>query len=283
MLEFKHGKTIGSLVGHAIMDLILYSVFDAFKNYVANLGFSSIQSTDLKVIIGIGSLFGIGFFTAILLNQLKNYVKRNKENTLESDKSISHNDKTQTISTTKKLGSPSIVEGIQKYENRDYLPKLNQLIANATETVDMSALSYYLMILDHSNVIKKALKKGTKFTLLILDTNSKEVEKYIQTLENGKYLKQHINSVLEILCELKKELKNKDNLMIKTYDSFQKHNIIIIDKDTEYALVKVEYYNFDNPKTRANKIAYKVDNPDFYESSLTDYNELLEKSKDYIC
>jgi len=157
------------------------------------------------------------------------------------------------------------------------------LIANATETVDMSALSYYLMILDHSNVIKKALKKGTKFTLLILDTNSKEVEKYIQTLENGKYLKQQINSVLEILCELKKELKNKDNLMIKTYDSFQKHNIIIIDKDTEYALVKVEYYNFDNPKTRANKIAYKVDNPDFYESSLTDYNELLEKSKDYIC
>ena len=147
----------------------------------------------------------------------------------------------------------------------------------------MSTLSYYLMILDHSNVIKKALKKGTKFTLLILETNSKEVEKYIQTLENGKYLKQHINSVLEILCELKKELKNKDNLMIKTYDSFQKHNIIIIDKDTEYALVKVEYYNFDNPNTRANKIAYKVDNPDFYESSLIDYNELIEKSTDYNC
>ena len=160
MLKFKHGKTIGSRVGHAIMDFILYSVFDAFKNYVAHLGFSSIQTTDLKVIIGIVSLFGIGFFTAILLNQLKNYVKRNKENTLESDKSISHNDKTQTISTTKKLGSPSIVEGIQKYENHDYLPKLNQLIANATETVDMSALSYYLMILDHSNVIKKGLKKG---------------------------------------------------------------------------------------------------------------------------
>ena len=82
--------------------------------------------------------------------------------------------------------------------------------------------------------------------------------------------------------ELKKEL-NKDNLTIKTYDSFQKHNIIIIDKDTENALVKVEYYNFDNPKTRPNKITYKVDNPDFYESSLMDYNELLEKSKDYVC
>jgi hypothetical protein len=281
-LEFRHGKTIGSFVGHAIMNFILYSVFNVFKNYVANSGFSSIQTIDLKVIIGIGSLFGIGFFTAILLNQLKNYVKRKKENTLEIDKCLSNN-KTRTISNTKKLGSPSIVEGIKKYENRDYLPKLNQLIANANKTVDMSALSYYLMILDHVNVIKKALKKGTKFTLLILDTNSKEVEKYSQTLEDGKYLKQHINSVLKILCELKKELKNKDNLMIKTYDSFQKHNIIIIDKDTEYALVKVEYYIFDNPETRANKLAYKVDNPDFYESSLTDYKELLEKSKDYIC
>ena len=37
------------------------------------------------------------------------------------------------------------------------------------------------------------------------------------------------------------------------------------------------------PTTRPNKITYKVDNPDFYESSLMDYNELLEKSKDYVC
>ena len=72
-------------------------------------------------------------------------------------------------------------------------------------------------------------------------------------------------------------------LTIKTYDSFQKYGIIIIDKDTENALVKVEQYNFDNPNTRRNKIAYKVDNPDFYESSLSEYNELLEKSKEYVC
>ena len=48
-------------------------------------------------------------------------------------------------------------------------------------------------------------------------------------------------------------------------------------------MVKVEQYNFDNPNTRRNKIAYKVDNPDFYESSWIEYNELLEKSKDYVC
>ena len=96
-------------------------------------------------------------------------------------------------------------------------------------------------------------------------------------------MKNHINSTLEILCELKKELKDKDNLTIKTYDSFQRLGIIIIDKDKENALIKVEEYNLFNPDTRRNKIAYKVDNPDFYESSLMDYNELLEKSKDYVC
>jgi len=198
------------------------------------------------------------------------YLERRKE-------SINENKQNQEKTITK----PNT--GIQYYNTRDDLPKFKELIDSATKTVDMSALSYYLMILGQSNVIKKALKKGRKFTFLILDVNSKEVDKYIQTLENAKDLKNHINSTLEILCELKKELKDKDNLTIKTYDSFPKHGITLIDKDTENALVKVEYYNFDNPKTRANKIAYKVDNPDFYESSLTDYNELLEKSKDYIC
>jgi DNA-binding transcriptional regulator GbsR (MarR family) len=147
----------------------------------------------------------------------------------------------------------------------------------------MSGLSFTLMILQHFNVIKKALKKGRKFTFLILDVDSKEVEKYSQTFENAKELKNHINSTLEILCELKNELKDKNNLTIKTYDLYQKYGIIIIDKDTENSLVKVEQYNLGNPNTRQNKIAYKVDNPDFYESSWIEYNELLEKSKDYVC
>jgi len=179
---------IGLLVGHAIMDFILFSVFDAFKNYLANLGFSSIQTTDLKVIIGIGSLVGIGLFTGILLNTLNNYLKHKKERTLEIEKPLSMDNQTQsqqTISVTKKLGNPSIAEIIQQYENRDTLPKFKELIASATETVDMSGLSFTLMILQHSDVIEKALKKGRKFTFLILDADSKEVKKYSQTLENG--------------------------------------------------------------------------------------------------
>jgi len=184
----------------------------------------------------------------------------------------------------KEIGKPNRIDnGIQQYESRDDLPKFKELIAIATETVDMSGLSFTLMILQHSNVIKKALKKGRNITFLILDVNSKEVDKYSQTLENVIDLKNHINSTIEILCKLKKELKDKDNLTIKTYDSFQRHGIIIIDKDKENALVKVEKYDFDNPSSRQNKIAYKVDNPDFYESSLNAYNELLEKSTDYNC
>ena len=222
-----------------------------------------------------------------IIERLFNHLKKRKEKPTGIEKSISMNNNgtqsQQTMSVTKKLGSPRIIEGIQQYENSDELPKFKELMTNATETVDMSGLSFTLMILQHFNVIKKALKKGRKFTFLILDVDSKEVEKYCQTFDNAKDLKNHINSTLENLCELKKELKDKNNLTIKTYDLFQKYGIIIIDKDTENALVKVEQYNFDNPNTRRNKIAYKVDNPDFYESSWIEYNELLEKSKDYVC
>lgn len=88
----------------------------------------------------------------------------------------------QTISVFKKLGSPTIIEGIQQYENSDELPKFKELMTSAKETVDMSGLSFTLMILQHFNVIKKALKKGRKFTFLILDVNSKEVENIVRLL-----------------------------------------------------------------------------------------------------
>ena len=205
-----------------------------------------------------------------IIEGLIHHLKKRKEKPTNIEKSISTNNNEtqsqQTISVTKKLDSSRIIEGIQKYENSDELPKFKELMASAMETVDISGLSFTLMILQHSNVIKKALKKGRKFTFLILDADSKEVEKYSQTFENAKNLKNHIDSTLEILCELKKELKNKNNLTIKTYDSFQKYGIVIIDKDTENALVKVEQYNFYDPNTRRNRIAYRIDNPDFYES-----------------
>ena len=222
-----------------------------------------------------------------IIERLIHHLKKGKEKPRDIEKSISTNNNEtqsqQTISVTKKLGSPRIIEGLQQYENSDELPKFKELMTSATETVDMSGLSFALMILQHFNVIKKALEKGRKFTFLILDVDSKEVDKYSQTFENAKDLKNHINSTLEILCELKKELKDKNNLTIKTYDLFQRHGIIIIDKDKKNTLVKVEYYNLDNPDTRRNRIAYKVDNPDFYGSSCIEYNELLEKSKNYVC
>jgi hypothetical protein len=287
-LGFKHAKNIGLSIGQGIMDFILFSFLEDIRNFLTNyFSNTNIPTTDWKVIAGFIRLVGATSIGTILIIRLYHYLKKKKEKTIEIEKPTltnnNENQSQQTISVTKKLGSPRITEGIQEYENRDELPKFKELITSATETVDMSGLSFTLMILQHSNVIKKALKKGRKFTFLILDKDSKEVEKYSQTFENAKDLKNHINSTLDILCELKKELKDKDNLIIKTYDSFQKYGIIIIDKDNENALIKVEEYNLVNPDTRRNKIAYKVDNPDFYESSWIEYNELFEKSKDYVC
>ena len=99
----------------------------------------------------------------ILIKRLIHHLKKRKEKPTNIEKSISTNNNEtqsqQTISVTKKLDSSRIIEGIQKYENSDELPKFKELMASAMETVDISRLSFTLMILQHSNVIEKALKK----------------------------------------------------------------------------------------------------------------------------
>jgi hypothetical protein len=47
----------------------------------------------------------------------------------------------------KEIGKPNRIDnGIQQYGSRDDLPKFKELIASATDTVDMSGLSFTLMI-----------------------------------------------------------------------------------------------------------------------------------------
>jgi len=175
------------------MDFFLFSFLEELRNSLTNYFYdSNLPTTEWKVTAGIIGLIGATSIGTLLIIRLYHYLKKKKEKAIEIEKAISTNNnetQSQTISVTKKLGSPRIVEGIQQYENRDELPKFKELIATATETVEMSGLSFTLMILQHSNVIKNALKKGRKFTFLILDVNSKEVDKYSQTLENANDLK----------------------------------------------------------------------------------------------
>ena len=142
------------------MEFILFVFYEQLKNYVlnifANYDFSNI---DFKVAVGIISLIGVISTGIILIERLIHHRKKGKEKPTDIEKSIStNNNKTQsqqTISVTKKIGSPRIIEGIQQYENSDELPKFKELMASATETVDISGLSFTLMILQHFNVIKK--------------------------------------------------------------------------------------------------------------------------------
>ena len=181
-----------------------------------------------------------------------------------------------------KLGHPHSFENdIYYYNSREDLPKFNDFINYATESIDISAITSTLMILQHSNVIKNALKKGIKFTFLLLDKNSEHIDTYKKILKNSEDLENQISTSIERLCGIKKELDTY-NLAIKTYDLFENVGIIVVDKNKDKALIKIEEYNSDNPNRRRNELAFKIHNTDFYESSLTEYNKLLDESKD-VC
>ena len=133
-LDYKSGIIfmLGSIATHYI-DNFLNNLDPFLKQKVFN-----IELFDLILLI----VFSVGILIIVIdiINRIRH--KINQEKALEIEQPISNNkNEISSLSITKKLGSPRIDEGIQKYENRDDLPKLNQLIANATKTVDMSALS----------------------------------------------------------------------------------------------------------------------------------------------
>ena len=98
-----------------------------------------------------------------IIERFIHHLNKRKEKQTDIEKSLSTNNNEtqsqQTISVTKTLGSSRIIEGMQQYKNSDELPKFKELMSSTTETVDMSGLSFTLMILQHFNVIKKVLKK----------------------------------------------------------------------------------------------------------------------------
>ena len=180
------------------------------------------------------------------------------------------------------LGHPKFKNNIYHYNSREELPKFSDLINYATESVDICAISSTLMILQHSDVIKKSIRKGIKFTFLLFDKYSEHLGTYKKILENSEDLENQITTSMKQLCKMKKEF-GSNNLIIKTYNSFERTGIIIVDKNNERAIIKIEEYNVGNPNSRRNEIVFKTRNPKYYQSFLDSYNSLLEKLNDYNC
>ena len=135
---------LGLSIGQGIMDFLLFSFLEGIRNFLTNF-FShfSIPTTEWKVIVGVIGLIGTSSIGTILIISLYHSRKKKKEKTIEIEKPISSSkNEISSLSIIKKLGNPRIDNGIQQYESREDLPKINEMINKTTETVDMSALSY---------------------------------------------------------------------------------------------------------------------------------------------
>lgn len=208
----------------------------------------------------------------------KPYIDRfleKRKNSLDSNKLIEESNEIN-------LGHPIFENNIYHYKSREELPKFSDLTNYATESVDICALTSTLMILQHSDVIKKSIRKGIKFTFLLFDKHSEHLDTYKKILENSEDLENQITTSMKRLCKMKKQL-GSSNIIIKTYNSFEKIGTIIVDKNNDRAIIKIEEYNMSNPNMRRNEIVFKRDNPDYYQSCLDNYNNLLEKSNNYNC
>ena len=190
----------------------------------------------------------------------KPYIDRylEKRKTLDSNKLIEESNEIN-------LGHPKFENNIYHYNSREELPKFSDLINYATESVDICAITSILMILQHSDVIKKSIRKGIKFTFLLFDKYSEHLDTYKKILENSEDLENQITTSMERLCKMKKEL-GSSNIIIKTYNSFERIGTIIVDKNNDRAIIKIEEYNVGNPNSRRNEIVFKTHNPDYYQS-----------------
>jgi hypothetical protein len=78
-----------------------------------------------------------------------------------------------TSNVSQVLGTPnSFEDGIQHYNTRDELPRFGELLGLAHKKIEMSALTFYIVTLQHIGDIETVINRGVKITFLLLNPDS---------------------------------------------------------------------------------------------------------------
>ena len=110
-------------------------------------------------------------------------------------------------SVSQVVGTPNSIEDkVKHYNTRDELPRFGELLALAHKKIEMSALTFYIVTLQHIGDIETAVNREIKITLLLLNPNSRYVQKHAQSLHAGQDMKYQIEKSLALLCDLRKRL-----------------------------------------------------------------------------
>lgn len=129
-------------------------------------------------------------------------------------------------------------EKIRKYESKDELLSFDKLLEiDKIKEVKILIITSYVLILRYINQIREAIENDVKFTFLLLNPDSPNIETYAKTLRGGSILKFQIESTIEELCKMKKEIgtSKKENLKIAIYDEVEAigESIMIVKYDNK--------------------------------------------------
>jgi hypothetical protein len=192
----------------------------------------------------------------------------------------------------RRLGIPETVHEPSPMRMTGHFPvrsdlRFDRMMSIAKNSVEMSALDFRIVVHQHMSHVRKLIHSGIRVTFLVLDAKSPTVETQARSLHAGADLKASICKTLMLLCKEKESLSRdkRNNLIIKTYDSAASHSIIIIDRDNpNNAWIKVEYRpEGSDSDSRPSEAHYKKDDIGFFSQYCSEYDNILEKSQDYIC
>ena len=186
---------------------------------------------------------------------------------------------------TKKLGNPyEIKNGIQKYGSRKDL-LLEDIVKEARQEILFVSVSHETLARFKKSEILESIKSGVRMTVMVLNPDSAEVP-HKQTLfgRSAGDLRSVIQKQIIELCIQRKEFENGGiDLVVKTYDSPLTCSYIVVDPRSENPLIKLEEHTAsDDHDDRCGKLAYKCDNPTFYEEHCNEV-KCIENTKVYDC
>jgi hypothetical protein len=172
--------------------------------------------------------------------------------------------------------------GIKDYTSRSELP-YDEMISRASQTVEMSALTFTIITLSKVANLETSLSKGIHITFLLININTSNTQTVSEFFHASDDIKDQIQKSLGQLCKLK--AKYKDQITIRLCDAVPQYSITIIDRnDSKRAWIRVEYQiQGRDSDSRPTEAVYKIFDEGFFRQYLEEYDTLLKNSEPYEC
>lgn len=185
--------------------------------------------------------------------------------------------KKQIVVMTERSGN-----GIKHYTSRSELT-FDEMISQASQTVEISALTFTIITLGKVANLETSLSKGIHITFLLNNIITSKRQTTSQFFHASDDIKDQIQKSLGQLCKLK--AKYKDQITIRLCDAVPQYNITIIDRnDPKRAWIRVEYrIQGRDSDSRPTEAVYKIFDEGFFRQYLEEYDKLLKNSEPYEC